>query len=182
MNNNSGPLWSCKKFNNKAEARRFLLSEKGNNHISYLGGVIESLYDKARTEPLEVHGHGYPAEPISSIEAGYASSEHKRLCDLRDYFREVPAKLGYKWVYDNTNHSVHQEIDLTNVSPAHPVFIEYCKDQKLNIKEYDEAYRIWLKSMTEGGINNAFKLAYHFKLKDLIPDSYTLTTIIKKKS
>lgn len=177
MNNQT---WTYKTFKSKLAARNFCISKKGADHISYLDGMVESLYDRAKTEPWEVHGHGYPAEPASGIEAAYCSNEANRLRDLRKYFKGESAHPGYKWEYDNERHEVHQQLDLSNVSPTHPVFLEYVKDQNLDIKDYDEAYELWLKCNTEGGVNNLFKLVYSFKMKELIPDNVKLFDLIKK--
>jgi hypothetical protein len=179
MDNNS-VTWTYKKFKSKLAARNFCISKKGADHISYLDGMVQSLYDRAKNEKQEVHGHGYPSEAASSIEAAYCSIEADRLRTLRKYFKGEPASLGYKWEYDNDRHEVHQHIDLTNVSPTHPVFLEYVKEQNLDIKDYDEAYELWLKCNTEGGMNNLFKLAYSFKMKNLIPDKVKLFGLIKK--
>lgn len=181
MNNNFGPMWSHTPFKSKEEARKFCLSKKCESEISSLDGLAYSLHEKGLTETPVQHGHGYPLESPSSLEASYISSEANRLRDLRRYFKGNNAKPGYKWVYSTHGlHSVHQEIDLSNVSPKHPVFLEYVKNQKLSKKDHDEAYQVWLRANTEGGMNNAFRMAYHFKMKDLIPDDYSLGPIKKK--
>lgn len=187
--NNFGPNWDYVKFNSKEEARKYCLSKKCEDNISYLEGLTESLLDRARTEVPVQAGHGYPMEAPSSTEASYVSAEAGRLRELRRYFKGQKPKAGYRWKYSTRGlHSVYQEIDTSNLSKNHPVFIDYCKsaERKLSQDEIDKAYRLWVSQFNEeltgiAAMNKIFKLAYHFKMDDLIPEDTKLKAMIKKK-
>lgn len=187
--NNFSVLWDYTKFNSKEEARKYCLSKKCEDSISYLDGLSYSLMEKAATEVPVQGGHGYPMEAPSSTEASYVSAEANRLRDLRKYFKGIKPRPGYKWVYSTHGlHSVYQEIDTSNISKNHPAFIDYCKsaERKLSQSEIDKAYKLWESQFNEeltgiSAMNKIFKLAYHFKMDDLIPESTKLKGMIKKK-
>lgn len=180
--NNSGPLWSYKKFKSKEEARTYCLSEECKRHISYLDGLVQSLYDKAQKEVPVQAGHGYPMEAPSSLEASYVDREADRLRTLRKYFKGDSPRPGYLWEYDTMRHEVYQKIDTSNLSKKHPVFIEYVNKQMIRPHRIDEAYKLWSSQFGEKSscLNLQFKLAYFGKMDDLVPDQCKLLDMVKK--
>lgn len=187
--NNFTVLWDYVKFNSEQEAKKYCLSKKCQDNISYLDGLSYSLMEKAATETPVQGGHGYPMEAPSSTEASYVSAEANRLRELRRYFKGEKPRPGYIWKYSTHGlHSIHQEIDTSNLSKKHPVFIDYCKSagRKLNQDEIDRAYKLWVSQFNQeltgiAAMNKIFKLAYHFKMDDLIPEGTKLKEMVKKK-
>jgi hypothetical protein len=169
--------WSYKQFKSEDDARIFCTSDEFDSYVSSLEGVAYSLYEQGLTEPKVSQGHGHPAESNSSMESAYCNSEADRLREMGRYFRGEKPRPGYVWVYSTHGlHSVSQKIDISNLTPKHPVFLDYIKGQNLNRKERSEAYSLW-KSQFDDNANSIdifFKLTYNFKIKDLIPNNIKL--------
>ena len=185
--NSFGPSWSHKQFKSEDDARAFCTSKEFDSYVSSLDGTAYSLHERGMTEPKVSQGHGYPVESNSSMESSYCSAESNRLREMGNYFRGVKPRPGYVWEYSTHGlHSVFQKIDTSNLTPEHPVFLDYIKGQKLTKKDHKEAYSLWLSQFDSKGsqldnMNLAFKLAYHFKMKDLVPDHVKLTSIAFNK-
>lgn len=157
-------IWSYTKFNSKEEAKAFVLSSTFENHLSSLNSAAHSLIEQGLDE------------------GSYCEQEASRLRELRDYFSGVPPRPGYVWEYSTHGlHSVYQAIDMSNITKRHPVFLEYIAGQSITKREENEAYNIWKKAVTQGGINNLFKMTYHFRMKNLIPDNIKLLKIVREK-
>jgi len=187
--NSFSPGWSYKQFNSEDDARAFCTSKEFDSYVSSLEGTAYSLHERGITEPRVSQGMGQPYESNSSMESSYCSAEANRLRELGNYFRGVKPRPGYTWEYSTHGlHSVFQKIDTSNLTPKHPVFLEYIKGQNLNKKDHKEAYSLWVSQFNSKGdqlenMNLAWKLAYHFKIKDLIPDNIKLKSIsFQKKS
>lgn len=181
--NNFTVLWEYKPFKSKEDARKYCISDECERHISYLDGLSYSLREQGLTEPKVSQGHGYPEESASSFEAAHVSNEANRLRRMRRYFKGEAPSPGCKWEYSTHGlHSVYEKIDLKNATMKHPVFLEYIKEQNISKSEKKEAFKIWYTAHRDGGVNNYFKLQYHFKLKELIPEDTVLLKMVKKKS
>ena len=182
--NNFNSNWSVLKFNSQEDAKKYCLSKLCDEYISYLDGLAHSLYEIGLTEPCIQSGHGYPREPWKITESNYVSAESDRLKNLRRYFKGEPPTDGYVWKY--TLHELHyvtQEIDTSNLSKKHPAFINYCKSagRKLSKTEINDAYKLWKSQFkcceSDNSFNRMslqFKLAYHFRVKDIIPEGCKL--------
>lgn len=182
--NNFSVLWGYKQFSSKEDARKYCLSEACQENIDYLYGLSYSLSEKGKTELQVCHGHGYPMESVSSMEASYVGNEANRLKELRDYFNNIPARPGYKWIYsDHGLHSVYQVIDLDNATNEHPVFLDYMKSNNVSKNRTTEVFNFWLDAHLNPSINNEFKLTYTFQMENLIPENaklYDLCTMERK--
>ena len=180
--NNQSIAYSPIQFTSKDHAREYCLSKECADHLSSLSGQCGTLWEMSETEPKDfVAGMGQPAETRSGFLASYIHNEIERLGQLRRYFQGQAARPGHKWVYSTHGlHSVHWEIDLVGANESHPVFVEYIEGQKLDKKKKREVFNFWLDCHKNPSLNNMFKLAYKFKLEELIPDNVKLLSMIRK--
>jgi hypothetical protein len=177
--NNYEHSYNPLKFKSEEEARLYFKNNDVESYMSYLGGQVDSLIEQSRLEVPQVMGHGYPAETSSGFTASYISSEITRLNDMLKYFRGDSPRPGYKWVWSNHgNQEVHQHLDLENADHNHPVFIEYISNQKLNEAKIKEVFDFWLDCHKNPTLNKSFKLAYMFKMENLIPDGVKLVKLM----
>ena len=180
--NNQDYQYKPLKFKSEDDARQYFLTNDVDSHISKLHGEVQSLLDRAVNEVPQCMGHGYPDETISGHLASYIGAEATRLCQIQKYLSGGLPTPGYRWKWnDHGNQDVYEELNLDGATKDHPVFLQYAESNGLNESRHQEAFNFWLKCHKNPSMNNVFKLAYTYKLENLIPDNVKLSDMIKFK-